>query len=49
MHVRKTILLNVKSLSSMIMYSTYMSCDMNKEDQIRTQNIIYQTFMEDDA
>ena len=49
MHVRKTILLNVKSLSSMIMYSTYMSRDMNKEDQIRTQNIIYRTFMEDDA
>ena len=49
MHVRKTILLNVKCLSSMIMYITYMSCDMNKEDQIRTQNNIYWTFMEDDA
>ena len=49
MHVRKTILLNVKSLSSMTIYITYMSRDMNKEDQIRTQNNIYRTFMEDDA
>ena len=36
----------IESLSSMIMFSTYMSCDMNKEDQIRTQNNIYRTFME---